>query len=52
MPSNITRVEGGDHYLFFGITEGIIRTRVLIEGGPYMRKYGMYDKIKQSFLLT
>ena len=33
-------IEGGYYKPFHGITAGIIRMRVLFEGGPYMRKYG------------
>ena len=38
-------IEGG--YYFFRRTSaaGIIRMRVLFEGGPYMRKYGIYKLI-------
>jgi hypothetical protein len=35
-------IKGVYYYPYLGITAGIIRTRVLFEGGPYMRKYGMY----------
>ena len=33
-------LEGGYYKPFPGITAGIIRMRVLFEGGSYMRKYG------------
>ena len=34
-------LEGGYYKPFPGITAGIIRMRVLFEGGSYMRKYGI-----------
>ena len=34
-------MEDGYYYPFPGITAGIIRTLVLFEGGPYMRKFCM-----------
>ena len=35
-------IEGGYYLIFPGITAGIIRVRVLFEGGSYMRKYGKW----------
>ena len=35
-------IEGGYYQPFPVITVGIIRTRVLFVGGPYMRKYDIF----------
>ena len=35
-------IKGGDYYFTMPSTAGIIRVRVLFEGGSYMRKYGMH----------
>ena len=36
-------IEGGYYQSMSGITAGIIRVRVLIEGGSCMRKYGVHS---------
>ena len=37
-------IEGGYYFFTRPSTAGIIRVRVLFEVGPYMRKYGNYNK--------
>ena len=41
-------IEGGYYLLKRPSTVGIIRMRVLFEGGPYMRKYGRYSTPNSS----
>ena len=43
MPSNITHYQGRGLLSISWLTAGIIRMRVLFEGGSYMRIYGKYN---------